>query len=183
MTPRPAPIALRIRPAQEADAGGIAAVHMRSWQTAYRGILPDDFLDTLSIPQREERMRELLATKRSARRVWVIESEEGLLGFSEAGPSREDEAPDWAAEVYTIYLDPTAVGKGIGRELFAHTVADLRNAGYRHATLWALERNERARRFYEKAGWRPDGTSSIWERFNINALRYRLDFQRDADEH
>src|SRR5438093_12840214 len=109
MAPPPQSIDFRIRPAEGADAGGIATVHMRSWQTAYRGILPDDFLDTLSIPQREERVREALATKRSGRRFWVVESEAGLLGFSEAGPSREDGAPDWAAEVYTLYLDPALV--------------------------------------------------------------------------
>jgi GNAT superfamily N-acetyltransferase len=150
---------------------------MRSWQTAYRGILPDDFLDSLSIPDRADRMRQTLAAKETKRRIWVAESEDGLLGFSEAGPTREDDAPDYAGEVYTLYLDPSAVGKGIGRELFAHTVADLRSAGYRFATLWVLEANETARRFYEKAGWHPDGTSSRWERFDINALRYRIDFE------
>jgi ribosomal protein S18 acetylase RimI-like enzyme len=149
---------------------------MRSWQTAYRGILPDEFLDALSIPEREQRVREVLTSGRPGRRVWVIESSRGILGFSDAGPSREDDAPNEAGEVYAIYLDPTAVGQGLGRELFAHTVEDLRQAGYRYATLWVLEANTRARRFYENAGWRPDGTSSRWERFNVNALRYRTDF-------
>lgn len=166
----------RIREAREADAGAIAAAHMRSWQSAYRGILPDDFLDGLSIPQREERVRELLATRRPDRHVWVVESQGGVLGFSDAGPSRDEGAPDRAGEVYAIYLDPTAVGKGIGRELFAHTVADLRAGGYGCATLWVLEDNRSARRFYEKAGWQADGTSNRWERFNVNALRYRVDF-------
>jgi ribosomal protein S18 acetylase RimI-like enzyme len=173
---RTMPAGFQIRAAHEGDADRIVAIHTRSWQSAYRGILPDDFLDALSFPQRQERLHEILATSDSPRRVWVVESGDTLLGFAEAGPSREDDAPDLAAEVYTIYLDPTSVGKGIGRELFAHTVADLRNAAYRYATLWVLERNARARRFYEKAGWRADGTSSRWERFNINALRYRIDF-------
>ena len=176
MAPPSQSIDFRIRPAEGADAVGIATVHMRSWQTAYRGILPDDFLDALSIPEREQRMRETIATKRPERRVWVAESPDGILGFSDAGPSRENDAPSSAGEVYAIYLDPTAVGKGIGRELFGHTVAALRDSGYGYATLWVLEANQWARRFYEKAGWRPDGTSSLWERFNVNALRYRLDF-------
>ncbi len=171
------PNSFHIRAAYEADAGAIATAHMRSWQTAYRGILPDEFLDALSIPEREHRVRDLLASRHAERRVWVIESQDEILGFSDAGPSREDDAPSGAGEVYAIYLDPTAVGIGLGRELFAHTVEDLRKASYRYLTLWVLEGNTRARRFYEKAGWRPDGTSSLWERFNVNALRYRLDFE------
>src|SRR6266540_3762811 len=114
------PRSFQIRAADESDAGPIATAHMRSWQTAYRGILPDEFLDALSIPEREQRVRDLLVDRRAERHVWVIASEEGILGFSDAGPSREDNAPSWAGEVYAIYLDPTAVGQGLGGELFAH---------------------------------------------------------------
>src|SRR3954447_20595306 len=123
MAPQPpSPDSFHLRAAEEADAGPIATAHMRSWRTAYRGILPDEFLDTLSIPEREQRMREVLASRRPERHVWVIESDQGVLGFSDAGPSREDDAPSEAGEVYAIYLDPSAVGQGLGRELFTHTV-------------------------------------------------------------
>src|SRR6266498_2246427 len=62
-------------------------------------------------------------------------------------------------------------------------VDDLRKAGDGYLTLWVLEGNTRARRFYERAGWRPDGTSSRWERFNVHTLRYRLDFEPEPAEH
>jgi len=42
-----------IRPATPEDARAIAEVHVASWRYAYRGLLPDDVLDRLSVEERE----------------------------------------------------------------------------------------------------------------------------------
>jgi len=169
-----APNRVRIRKAKKPDAEGIARVHVRSWQSAYRGILPDDFLAELDLDQRTQRWGDILANLGSRQHLWVAEST-GIVGFVQAGPNRDKEAPVSAGEVYAIYLDPDVVGTGLGRRLFTRAVGRLRRESYLYATLWVLEENHRARRFYEAAGWSADGRSERWERFNLVALRYRVD--------
>jgi len=56
-------------------------------------------------------------------------------------------------------FDPDRFGSGLGAVLLAAAVDRLRAAGYRRATLWALRENTRARHFYEREGWRTDGTT------------------------
>ncbi|HET7235665.1 MAG TPA: GNAT family N-acetyltransferase, partial [Actinomycetota bacterium] len=87
------------------------------------------------------------------------------------------DATERTGEVYAIYLDPDRVGTGLGRQLFERAVGDLRDRGFSSVTLWVLQTNERARRFYEVAGWAPDGASSS-ERVDCEmrpTIRYRVD--------
>ncbi len=174
----PPTAAVTIRPAEPADAGPIAEVHVRSWQAAYRGELPADYLDGLSIDEREEMWRRILAEAEPASGVLVALDDDGrMIGFTGFGPSRDDDAPPGTGEVRTIYLLPGWFGKGVGRELFALANQRLRELGYRRATLWVLATNQRSRRFYEKAGWAFDGTTSTHEDqcLNMPIVRYRVD--------
>ena len=148
---------MRIRDATIADARAIVEVYIRSWQAAYRGLMPDDFLDSLSVEDREQEWRSWLASQPTRQWCLVAEDDGKVLGFVRFGPSRDEEAPEDAGEVYAIYVLPEAFGTGTGRELFAHANRILRERGFAAATLWVLEANERARRFYEAAGWRLDG--------------------------
>jgi GNAT superfamily N-acetyltransferase len=105
----------------------------------------------------------------------VAEEDGRVTGFAVTGPSEDADAQDKTGEVYAIYLDPEQVGTGLGRALFEHAVEDLRERGFTEATLWVLETNERARRFYEVAGWKPDGTETS-ERVDCEmrpTVRYR----------
>lgn len=81
-----------------------------------------------------------------------------ILGFAAVGPSRDDDATGATGELYAIYADPDAWGRGIGRRLMATAVNELATAGFAEATLWVLESNQRARRFYETGGWKTDGS-------------------------
>jgi len=107
----------------------------------------------------------------------VAEEHERIVGFSGFGASRDDGATEATGEIRTIYLLEEAAGKGIGRDLFARANERLRALGYRRATLWVLETNERSRRFYEKAGWIWDGTTSAhqFECANLPIVRYATD--------
>ena len=150
----------RIRDATPEDARAIAEVHVASWRAAYRGLLPDDYLERLSVDEREVQRREHLDDPSGEWGTLVAEEDGHVVGFATYGPSRDEDAPPGTGEVPAIYLDPALVGTGIGRDLFAEATAGLRHAGYGRATLWVLEGNERARRFYEKAGWTWDGATS-----------------------
>ena len=152
-----------IRPAKVVDAQAIAEVHVHSWQWAYRGLLPDDYLDHLSIERRAEMHTQRLATE-TEERTWVADQEGQIVGFAITGPSRDPDVSPRTAEIMAIYLRREATGKGIAHALFVHAVQDLWQRGYEQSTLWVLEGNARARRFYEKAGWVPNGTTKTEER-------------------
>ncbi|MBM2812245.1 MAG: N-acetyltransferase [Chloroflexi bacterium] len=173
-------VGVRIRQAQESDARTIAEVHVRGWQWAYRGQLPDSYLDGLSanLEQRTQLWQRTLAHQ-PEQRVWVAEADRGIVGFAATFPSRDDDATPQIGEVGAIYLDTDWAGKGVGRVLFEQALDDLRLLGYDQATLWVLETNERARRFYEVAGFRPDGATKVvrCDDFELRELRYRLDLE------
>jgi ribosomal protein S18 acetylase RimI-like enzyme len=168
---------MRIREADPKDAKAIAEVHVRSWQAAYRGQLTDEYLDGLSVEERIEQHRRSLEQPRAEWRTWIADDGGRVAGFAVTGPSEDADAEPSTAELYAIYLEPDRVGTGLGRNLLEHAVADLRDRGFRAATLWVLETNERARRFYEMAGWRADGTETS-ERVDCEmrpTVRYRVD--------
>jgi ribosomal protein S18 acetylase RimI-like enzyme len=96
--------------------------------------------------------------------VLVAERDGALLGFASAGASRDDDATqgtgEVTGEVTAIYLAEGAAGTGLGRDLFSGIQLELRSRGFTQATLWVLETNARACRFYERQGWRWDGSLS-----------------------
>lgn len=168
---------MRIREADPKDARAIAEVHVRSWRAAYRGQLTDDFLDGMNVEERLDQHRRGLEDAREDWRTWVAEDAGQVAGFAVTGPSEDADATERTGEVYAIYLDPDRVGTGLGRQLFERAVGDLRDRGFSSVTLWVLQTNERARRFYEVAGWAPDGASSS-ERVDCEmrpTIRYRVD--------
>lgn len=167
---------IRIREAEPKDAEGIARVHVRSWQVAYRGQLSDRFLDALSVEDRLEQHRMALETP-GVHRTWVAEEDGRVVGFAVTGPSQDADADERTGELYALYLEPDRYGRGIGKLLCDQALADLRERGFRTATLWVLETNERARRFYERQGWSPDGLATR-ERVDCEmrpTVRYRID--------
>jgi GNAT superfamily N-acetyltransferase len=143
----------RVRAASIDDVPAIAQIHVDSWRAAYRGLMPDAVLDGLSVAQRMKNWDEWIRTPLSPEhRVWVIDRDSQILGFASTGLSRDKDARAGDYEVYAIYLDPGAVGQGLGAMLFAHSIDELRARGAGDITLWALEGNDRATRFYERQG-------------------------------
>jgi GNAT superfamily N-acetyltransferase len=166
-----------IRPARAADAAQIALVHVRSWQGAYHGLLPQSYLDGLDPAQRASRWRLALATPRLIRAgVLVAEAGGKLLGFVDYSASRDGDADrEQVGEVNALYLEPAAWGSGAGRLLMDAALARLTAAGFAQATLWVLDSNARARRFYDAGGWTADGAVKHDDSrgFPIRQLRYR----------
>lgn len=164
---------LSVRRARPEDAADVAAVHIRSWQVAYRGLLPDDYLDNL---RPEDRMaRYTFGATDPLALSTIVALEDGVIrGFATTGRSRDADTPD-AGELFALYLDPDAFGLGIGRRLMTEARARLTGLGVTEAVLWLFVGNERARRFYDIDGWRPDGTErreEIWGAV-VDEIRFR----------
>ncbi|HET7678132.1 MAG TPA: GNAT family N-acetyltransferase [Candidatus Limnocylindrales bacterium] len=168
---------VRLRRAGPADAADIARVQVTSWRKAYRGLLPDDYLERLDPADREPSWRRGIESWPLEGHPWLAEVGGRVVGFVSAGPSRDEGAAPSTAEVYAIYVDPDCWDRGIGTALLGHAVRDLRAARYETATLWVLAGNRQGRGFYEKSGWRPDGALKSEPIGGVSAdeVRYRLD--------
>ena len=168
---------MEIRRATADDAKGIAVVHVLGWQTVYRGTMPQAYLDNLDPVQRAEQWAQRLAAQEwPGSGTLVATSEAGVVGFAGFCPSRDGDAdPSVVGEMATLYLLPDQWRTGLGSRLMSESMAVLQQAGYREATLWVLDRNDRALRFYEAIGWQPDGAVKQDDTygFDLRELRYR----------
>jgi ribosomal protein S18 acetylase RimI-like enzyme len=139
----------RTRPASVEDAAAIARVHVAAWRTSYRGLLPDEFLASLSEPNYQERWKRAIGEGSSL--VYVTEEHRGIVGFASGGRERAGE-DGFAGELYAIYLLEDAQRRGHGRELVRAIVGGLRDMGLTDMIVWVLRDNVAARRFYEGLG-------------------------------
>lgn len=163
---------IEIRNAELADAPQIARVHVTVWQSAYRGLMPDDLLASLSIEQRTERWQHTIPYGQTGTFVAIEDGE--IVGFSSAGRNRSEEG-DTVGELYTIYVLEEATGKGIGTMLIKAAEAWMIDRGYTEALLWVLAANTDARSFYTGRSWTDDRfekTDVVWGTTLVEA-RYR----------
>ena len=140
---------MNVRPAQIADAPGIASVHVLSWRSTYRGLLPDAFLGSLDEATYAERWARVLADGSS--RVYVASGGDEVVGFASGGRERAGES-GYAGELYAIYLVREAQGRGHGRRLVEAVVGGLRELALADMIVWVLRDNAGARAFYERLG-------------------------------
>jgi len=169
---------VEVRPAHLDDAADIAKVHVASWQAGYRGLVPQDYLDSLDLGAwTERRVLRLGQIDWSRGACYVVAGHnDELAGFTDVGPTRDDDSDSAiVGEIRAIYLAPDAWGKGLGRALMTAGLAQLASCGYREATLWVLESNDRARRFYTASGFEPDGATKLDNSrgFPLHEVRYR----------
>lgn len=142
--------AVFIRDACPADADGIARVHVHSWLTTYRGLVPDTYLDSLSVPGRAIRWAELLAPPRRET-ILVAETEDKeIVGFASGGLERSQDDV-YTGELYGLYLLKEYQRRGIGRRLVSAMAGFLNEQGHAAMLVWVLSTNP-ARAFYERLG-------------------------------
>ena len=146
-----------IRPITEADYDAVAEIHVRTWQAAYAGIVPADYLASLEPAVFAEWRRTHPAPPGAT--TLVAEKDGRIVGFVGFGPCRDDAS--WG-EIYAIYVSPDQWGRGAGRELLSAARAALTAAGFPAMRLWVLTENHPARRFYERMGLTPDGVSQTY---------------------
>jgi ribosomal protein S18 acetylase RimI-like enzyme len=138
-----------VRPATLDDAAAIARVHVASWRTTYRGLLPDDFLASLSEEHYTERWTRVIGEGSS--RVFVVEEAGEIVGFASCGRERAGES-SFAGELYAIYVLDSAQGHGHGGELVRAAAGALKEMKFMDMIVWVLRDNAAARRFYERLG-------------------------------
>jgi ribosomal protein S18 acetylase RimI-like enzyme len=171
----------RLRIASVTDAETIADVHVASWQSAYRGLLPDTFLDTIDPAARATKWRELFADP-SLRVVLREVIGVGVVAFCAVGRARDDDASGQTMEIWNLHTAPASRGRGYGAQLFREAKRIARGAGADELTLWVVEENEGARRFYARNGMREDGARQVHTlapSAELREVRYRMRLTND----
>ncbi|WP_460135858.1 N-acetyltransferase family protein [Pseudomonas sp. S1_E04] len=164
-----------IRRALPSDAKAIAQVHVSSWQEAYRDLMPAEYLNSLNatLPRREAFWGRSIESGES--NVWVAQLNQQVVGWISVGASRdEDAAGGGVGEVMAIYVLAGYWQTGVGLALWKAGVQDLLAQGYQRLTLWVLSRNERAIRFYRRAGCVVEtGSERMLERGGVGLAEVR----------
>jgi GNAT superfamily N-acetyltransferase len=140
-----------IRQATAADAREIAGVHVASWKTTYRGIVPQDYLDALDVAVRTERWEEEFA--RGGSHIFVAEDAATIHGFISGGLLREP-IGKCDVEIYAIYVLADAQRRGIGRELMRALAMVFAEGGFARPAVWVLAENPSCH-FYARLGAKP----------------------------
>lgn len=141
------------------DAAAIARAHVASWRTTYQGLLPDDFLSSLSEDAYTDRWRRVMGDGLS--RVFVVDehrrgqprrsTDDEIVGFASCGRERAGET-GFSGELYAIYILEFAQRRGHGRELVRAVAGALREMKLHDMIVWVLRDNTAARNFYERLG-------------------------------
>lgn len=145
------PSRMEILPAALEDCRSIAEVHVESWQHAYREVLPEQYLASLSVVEREAMWCRVV--KRHPSHLLLARSIDEVVGFIAFGPERDDGAPRDQAEVWALYVKPAFWSTGAGRLLWLAALQQMLADGFRSVSLWVIAGNARAVRFYERAGF------------------------------
>ncbi|AXK45105.1 GNAT family N-acetyltransferase [Brachybacterium saurashtrense] len=155
----------RIRPAVPGDADGCARVHHTSWVETYSALLPASHWETDTLARREQRWRRSLE---NGAEVTVAEAGGEIIGFAMAGAARRigESAPVRERELFSLYLLAAHHGGGAGQALLEAVLP-----APAPAQLWVAEQNPRARRFYGRNGFLPDGARFRDETLGLAEVR------------
>lgn len=165
---------VEVRAATLDDVDALGRVHAASWRVAYAALGPG-FLATIEETERANVWERVLGNTKEHGEVFVSVVNGALNGFVNIRRTRDVTAPETVGEIVALYVEPSGWSTGCGRALMDVAVDELAKRGFTEATLWVLENNDRARRFYEIAGWEPDGTSLTeeWRTVQVTEVRYR----------
>lgn len=171
---------MNIRRATPGDADALAKVHVDSWRSAYRGLVPDSYLAGLDRAKRGEHFRKALTEH--SEETYLAEQDAEVLGLLTVGRCRDTDVDQHGTgEIWGIYLAPEHWRKGLGRLLCQYGEGILQSRGYTLATLWVFGGNAQARRFYEAMGFRADGASrTLNPGAPLEAVRYRKELGHAA---
>jgi GNAT superfamily N-acetyltransferase len=168
-----------IRAANPADAVAVAEVHVRSWQVAYRGLLPQPYLDSLRAEDRANVYDFATADPMKPYTLVAERADGSIAGFATTCHPRDHDL-SYAGELCALYVDPPIWDQGFGVALIAAARSRLVGLGFSKACLWLLDGNVRGARFYEKDGWAADGqhrSDTMWG-VSVNESRYQRELRR-----
>ena len=162
-----APVEVSVREARPADAARLAQVNVETWQHAYAGLLPEEYLATRDVAAYEQRWLSNLTEPLPGVGFLVAELAGEVATYGIYGPYRpqedayDEDTAGWG-ELYALYTDPRHQGIGAGTAVLQAVLARLRLQGCDEAALWVLRSNEASRRWYTRRGWRADGATATW---------------------
>ncbi len=186
-----------IRSCSAADAAQIAAVQREGWFAAYEGIIPGEIIDRVTAPDEGARVRQTFRTRPWQRMLVAVAGKRdtprpggpavpGVVGYASFGPETDVLTGRWppqltdagrdgrVAELYALYVRPAWWSTGTGRALMDRVLARTSAPRYHSVVLWVLRDNTRARRFYERAGFAPDGATHRLDHLaGVTEVRYR----------
>ena len=165
---------ISLRLATQADSPELARVHVAAWRRAYRGIVPEATLQQFTVELSSERFGAFLAE--GASETYLAEYEGRAAGFLTLGSCRDSDIdPKSTGEIWGIYVLPELWRKGVGRFLCEQGQRLLASRDFAIATLWVIEANLQARRFYQALGFSADGaTKELPFETPVPAIRYRM---------
>jgi GNAT superfamily N-acetyltransferase len=195
-----------IRAGSAAHAAQIAAVQRETWFAAYEGLIAPEVIDRVTVPDDGARVRQTFRTRPWQRMLVAVDpgpadpgagnpgagnpGAGGIVGYASFGPETDVLNAPWphplsadgeggrVAELYALYVRPAWWSTGTGHALMEKVLARSRATGYRSITLWVLRENQRARRFYQRAGFAPDGATNVLTGLGgVIEIRYRRDLE------
>ena len=160
---------MSIRYAVPDDAREIAEINVEGWQTAYRGIIPDEYLDSMDAKSRVERIKSAISDDPSTYLVFEDENQE-VLGFCSFGELRwvEEFGEECDCELYAIYVLSESRGKGVGKALLEATIAEFKGQNKKGMLVNVLEGNTSSVNFYKNLG----GVEIGGKPFVLNVIVY-----------
>ena len=148
---------MRTREATPEDSAALARVQVDSYRTAYKNLLPDEYLAQFTYEEQEQDWRDLMASP-TGDILLVAENDSEILGY--ALGRRLPDASTYAGELVALHVRAPHQREGAGTALVSAMAHRLASEGCKSLILWVLEGNS-ARQFYEKLGGMPAGTQTI----------------------
>ena len=168
-------MAFVVRQALPSDGAAMGQIHVAAWRSAYVGVISDSYLEGLDATTFGLRWEASLRESTGGSTVLVVLRDDGVVAMCAVGPFRGRAEPDDpTGELWMLNADPSSFGTGAAVALHSAALQTLAEQGHRSAALWVVDRNPRARRFYEREGWATDGVERDAEfgGSTIHELRY-----------
>ncbi|MEJ8646311.1 GNAT family N-acetyltransferase [Streptomyces sp. MS1.HAVA.3] len=167
---------LTVRAMTEADVPAVSAVRVTGWKAAYAGIVPQAFLDGMTVEaDAQQRRHHFTRSKEGTTNLVAVDAHGRVVGWACLGPVRDTGTSTTTGELYALYVQPSLIGSGIGRTLLEAVHARAHAHGFGLLLLWVLTDNMTARRFYERAGYVADGAvqADNYDGVSVSEVRYR----------
>ncbi|NLW43355.1 MAG: GNAT family N-acetyltransferase [Tissierellia bacterium] len=145
---------MEIRKITKEDAAKASRIYALSWKIAYRNIVPQNYLDSLSLDRWTPFLKDSLFDG------YVLIEDGEYIATTSISPAREEEMQGWG-EIISLYVLPEYFYKGYGKKLLEFAVSELKSQGFNDTFLWVLEENRQGRDFYERNNFIPNGDKTI----------------------
>lgn len=167
-----------LRYAAMEDIHGMGRVYVDTWKAAYQGMIPQEYLNGLTIEGWEEKYRSRFS-KTEGYHVAVLTKDESIIGVMSFMKTRDHDLPETCGEIVSIYVLQEYWHQGLGKMMLGWAVKELQTLGFTDCALWTLEDNLQAQRAYERFGFVRDGARQSQEFCNtpVWEIRYQMKIQ------